>query len=262
MQIEIQHPAFSTQQLAVETAGIFSGPKLLLNGVAVEKSKGSYTVANDAGEEVAVKLKYNYFDPIPKIEIGGEVETLADPLAWYEWLWIGLPLVLVAIGGAIGGFLGALAATANGRVFRSGNSTAQKWIYSLVITALTLSLFAAIAKQFHSLRTPSIESQLEAAAAEVNRAGKKMVDKDTQLGSAFAGPGKVLTLHYTMVNMAAGTAPSAGELQVLFAPEVRKNVCASEMRQLLENDVALRYVYHESGGSRFGDIRITRHDCR
>ena len=262
MQIEVQDPAFTTQQLAVETAGIFSGPKLLLNGVPVEKSKEIYTVANDAGEEVAVKLKYNYFDPIPKIEIGGAVEALADPLAWFEWLWIGLPLLLVAIGGAIGGALGMVAATANGRVFRSGNSTAQKWIYSLVITALTFSLFAAIAKSVQSLRTPSVESQLEEAAAEINRGGQKMVDKVTRLDGASAGPGKLLTLRYTMLNMTPANAPSPAVLQALLAPDIKRSVCVSEMRQLLDRDIAVKFVYHEAGGSPFGEIRILRWDCK
>jgi hypothetical protein len=40
MRIEVQHPAFKRKHLSVETPTVFSGPKLLLNGVAVKKEKG------------------------------------------------------------------------------------------------------------------------------------------------------------------------------------------------------------------------------
>src|ERR1035437_4151265 len=35
MRIEVQHPAFKSQRLSVETASLLGGPKLLLNGAVV-----------------------------------------------------------------------------------------------------------------------------------------------------------------------------------------------------------------------------------
>jgi hypothetical protein len=39
MRIGIRHPAFKAKHLSVEQASFFSGPKLLLAGVAVKKQK-------------------------------------------------------------------------------------------------------------------------------------------------------------------------------------------------------------------------------
>jgi hypothetical protein len=55
MRIEVNHPAFKRQHLSVETASsVFSGPKLLLNGVAVKRVRGRYPVTSDSGAEKLV----------------------------------------------------------------------------------------------------------------------------------------------------------------------------------------------------------------
>jgi hypothetical protein len=145
MRLEITHPAFRTQRLAVETAGWFTGPELLVNGSVAEKRKGRYTVASDSGTETAVELKYNFFDPVPKAKIGGESIELAPPLKWYEYAWIGIPVLLIFMGGAIGGFVGALGAVASGRVFRGSYSTAAKYGLSALIALGALVAFVVLA---------------------------------------------------------------------------------------------------------------------
>ena len=151
MQIEIAHPQFQAQRLAVETAGWLRGPKLFLNGAPVERRKGLYTVRADSGEDVAVKLKYNLVDPIPKAEIAGSPIEIVPALRAYEYVWIGLPLVLIAIGGALGGFLGALGAVANGRVFRGDRGTAAKYVLAALITLATVAAFVGFSTMFHVL---------------------------------------------------------------------------------------------------------------
>src|SRR5712691_1327920 len=117
MQLEVAHPAFKMQRLAVETAGWFRGPRLLINGALAEKRKGRYSVTSDSGVPTSIELKYNYLDPIPKVKIGDELVELARSLTWYEYLWIGIPIILIFTGGAIGGFVGALAVYTSARVF-------------------------------------------------------------------------------------------------------------------------------------------------
>jgi hypothetical protein len=70
MRIGIKHPAFKSRHLSVEQASFFSGPKLLLDGMAVKKEKGGYPVASDSGQTVLVQMRYNLLDPIPTIKIG------------------------------------------------------------------------------------------------------------------------------------------------------------------------------------------------
>jgi|SRR5271169_1670919 len=134
MEIEVQHPEFKSQHLTVEAAAALHGPKLLLNGAFIKKQKGRYIVKSDSGMDTIIQLKYNYLDPIPKIKIAEKVIEIVSPLRWYEYLWIGIPIALVAAGGAIGGLCGGLAANTNGRIFRSDRGLLAKYGLSALIT--------------------------------------------------------------------------------------------------------------------------------
>jgi hypothetical protein len=149
MEIEISHSVFKEKKLAVETAGWIRGPKLLVNGEVIKKVKGRYIVKNDDGAETTIQLKYNFLDPIPKIKIGENTLELASSLKWYEYVWIGIPILLVFAGGAIGGFFGGAAAVTNGRLFRSDRSLLSKYGFSLLTTigAVILYIIFAIAFQ-------------------------------------------------------------------------------------------------------------------
>jgi hypothetical protein len=149
MEIEISHSVFKEKKLAVETAGWIRGPKLLVNGEVIKKVKGRYIVKNDDGAETTIQLKYNFLDPIPKIKIGENTLELASSLKWYEYVWIGIPILLVFAGGAIGGVFGGAAAVTNGRLFRSDRSLLSKYGFSLLTTigAVILYIIFAIAFQ-------------------------------------------------------------------------------------------------------------------
>lgn len=41
MKIEVEHPAFKTKRLAVETTGLFQSPQLLVNGSVIKKKQGA-----------------------------------------------------------------------------------------------------------------------------------------------------------------------------------------------------------------------------
>jgi hypothetical protein len=56
MRIEIQHPAFKSKRLSVETASFLAGPKLLLNGVVLKRKGRSYLVGSDSDQELAIKV--------------------------------------------------------------------------------------------------------------------------------------------------------------------------------------------------------------
>jgi hypothetical protein len=151
MQIEITHPAFKINRLTVQTAGWFSWPKLLVNGSLAEKHKGRFTVVSDSGQETVIELKYNFLDPVPKVKVAGETLELVPSLRWFEYAWIGIPLLLVLIGGAIGGFVGAIGAAANGRVFRGAYSTPAKYGLSALIALGALITYVILAIAFHLL---------------------------------------------------------------------------------------------------------------
>ena len=140
MEIAIPQEGFENRRFAVRTAGLLSGPKVLIDGAPAERHKGAYLVRNNQGEAVEVKLKSGLLDPVPRVEIAGQALRLVKPLAWYEYLWMAIPIVLVFIGGALGGLCGAAAVYASARVFRSNQDTAMKFVIS---TAYSLAAFVA-----------------------------------------------------------------------------------------------------------------------
>lgn len=140
MDIPIAVPGMEGQNLALRLAGTFSGAKLMLNGQELSKQNGVFNVRANSGSMIAVKLKGRFLDPIPNVLVGGQTIELAPPLAWYQYAWMAIPIVLVFAGGAIGGLCGGLAAGISSRVFRSERSEGMKYALTGLIS---LGAFAA-----------------------------------------------------------------------------------------------------------------------
>ncbi len=126
MEFPISYPGFEGQNLTVKPAG-FLGARLLQNGSPLKRQKGFYFVKNNAGIQVRIKLKSNFPDPIPKVIIDKDLIQLAAPLKWYEYLWMGLPILLIFLGGAVGGGIGGYATYTNGKIFRTQRSVWAKY---------------------------------------------------------------------------------------------------------------------------------------
>jgi len=149
MEFPVQHPRFQQQRLAVRKAGVFSGEKVVLNGQVIERRQGVYTVTDDTGAAVPVKLKQRFYDPIPNVLIDQEVVRLVEPLKPIEYVWGWAPIALMVLGGAIGGAIGGGVGYVNACVFRSTMGTAQKFLVTALLSCLAVVLYlvAAIAFQ-------------------------------------------------------------------------------------------------------------------
>ncbi len=145
MEYSVSHPFFERQQLAVRTAGLFKGAVLLLDGQPMKSKMGKYVIKNDAGDDTSVRIDANFIDPIPVVKIGTEVVRLAPAFSWYEYVWIGIPVLLVFVGGALGGGIGVAAAYSNSRIFRSDRGTGAKYLLTGVTTVAALVAFLVLA---------------------------------------------------------------------------------------------------------------------
>ena len=101
--------------------------------------------------EIILKVKNNFLDPIPKIEIDKEEIQLARPLTWYEYTWMGLPIILVLAGGGLGALIGILATYSSSRVFRSERSTFSKYLVTGIISVIAVIVFFVLAVIFEML---------------------------------------------------------------------------------------------------------------
>lgn len=151
MKIAINQPEFDGRGLHLQTPGLFSGARLYVDGARVRKRNGGYLLRDNAGREVTAKLKATPFDPIPRVQIGEQVLRLAEPLGWYEYVWMCLPLGLLFGGGALGGGLGAAAAYCNALIFRSGYSTALKYLLTGLVTVGAVASFVVLATLLQAL---------------------------------------------------------------------------------------------------------------
>jgi hypothetical protein len=136
MEYGVVHPFFERRQLAVRTAGLFKGSVLLLDGQPMKAKMGRYVIKNDAGDDTAVRI-----DATPAF-------------SWHEYAWIGIPVLLVFVGGALGGGLGVAAAYSNSRIFRSDRGTGTKYLLTGLTTVAALVAFLVLATAIQiALRT-------------------------------------------------------------------------------------------------------------
>jgi hypothetical protein len=148
MDIPVNHPGFEGRGLAVRTAGFWSGGTIVLDGSRQPSKKGKFLLRDNTGREVAARLKSNGIDPVPKLEIGGSLVELARPLRWYEYAWMGLPVVLVFAGGALGALIGLGATYANARILRSERSTGARYGITAMISVSSAIVFLVLAAVF------------------------------------------------------------------------------------------------------------------
>jgi hypothetical protein len=134
MDIPVRLPGLEGQNVALRAAGAFSGPKLMLNGHPLAKQNGLFQLRSNAGSTMSVKFKGRFLDPIPNLEVGGQTVQLAPALAWYQYVWMSLPILLVFGGGAIGGLCGGVAAVSSSRVFRSNLGEGMKYALTGLIS--------------------------------------------------------------------------------------------------------------------------------
>jgi hypothetical protein len=134
MDIPVRLPGMEGQNVALRTAGAFSGPKLMLNGQPLTKQNGLFQLRSNTGSTVAVKFKTRFLDPIPNLVVGGQTIQLTPALAWYQYVWMSIPILLVFGGGAIGGFCGGVAAVSSSRIFRGNYSEGTKYALTGLIS--------------------------------------------------------------------------------------------------------------------------------
>ena len=140
-------PGFEGQQIAVEMGKGFGKPQLFVNGqpAPLAPQKGRFLLRQNDGTEVLAHFKSGFPDPAPVLVAGTQTIKLAEPLAWYQWLWGAWPIVLLLLGGAIGGLLGGGAAAINAQIFRSNRSTFTKYALTAVISVIAFTTWLFVA---------------------------------------------------------------------------------------------------------------------
>ena len=137
---------FEGQTIEVQSQGLLSGARLLVNGKSAPKGtkRGEMLLRRNDGREVIAKFQTAFLD-VPKLHVDDQVIQVAEPMKWYEWVWNAIPLLIVFLGGIIPFLIGFAAFSINTTLFRSQKSTLAKYGLTALVSFAALALLLLLA---------------------------------------------------------------------------------------------------------------------
>ena len=153
MQYNIEAVGFEGRELFLEAAGMFAGPKFMIDGSLAPKGnkRGEFLLTRNDGQEVVAKFGFNFLDTVPPILIDNKKINLIEPLKWYQWVWAGWPILLLFAGGAIGAILGIIATSINVRLFRSQIASVGQYLAVAGVSGVAAALYFVVVVAIQSL---------------------------------------------------------------------------------------------------------------
>jgi len=155
--------------------------------------------------------------------------------------------------------------SSNARAFAMSTAAGRTWLTAIAYIALTAAL-GIVGAQQKSVTPPPVESpeqQLQEAATSVNRKTPVMVDNETRLDRAEAGPGLLFTYHYTLMNIRKA-AVDPGRLDEVvrgtMRETLRSKVCTS-LKSMLDLNATIRYHYLDEDGADLVTLAFSQADC-
>ena len=73
------------------------------------------------------------------------IEQPKPKFTWYQYVWIGWPLILIILGGAIGGGLGGAAAAINYKIFQKIQHPVLRYVWTGLISVAAVMAWLVIA---------------------------------------------------------------------------------------------------------------------
>lgn len=147
MNYTVNVQGFEGQKLEVQSPSFFAGYRLLVNGEPAPKGpkRNQMFLRRNDGKEVLATWKPQVlgFD-VPQLVVDGTSISLVPPLKWYEWVWAGLPILLVFAGGALGAVIGFIAFSVNCKIFRAPLGLILKFLFSGAISIVAVVVYALI----------------------------------------------------------------------------------------------------------------------
>lgn len=154
MKYNFQLPDFPNSNFEIETSIWTGKTKLQKDNVQIEQSseKGKpFLIPNSSGEIIKAFPKQSFPDFVPILEINGTKNQIVEKLKWFQYVLGGLPILLVFVGGAIGGAIGAVGTITNYNVFRQEGIELSKYLKIIGITVVSFVLYFTIATAISTL---------------------------------------------------------------------------------------------------------------
>jgi len=147
MKYNFQLQEFPNSNFEIDTSIWTGRSQLFKDNVRIQQSdeKGKpFLIPDMNGNLVMAFPKTSFPDPVPNLTIGGKKIQIVEKLKWFEYLIGGLPILLL-LGGALGGAIGALGSIINFRIFRQEGITAIKYlkIFGIIFSCFLIYLLIA-----------------------------------------------------------------------------------------------------------------------
>jgi len=135
-------PGFEGRRVFLKTAGIVSGPKVLVGDAVAPRGKrrGTFSLRKNDGTLAEVRLKHRVLDPVPIVEFDGRQIEVVRPLRWYEYIWMALPILLLH-GGALGALFGIGAIHISSRIIRTERSAWVRYASTGLVAVWAVGAF-------------------------------------------------------------------------------------------------------------------------
>src|SRR5258708_1901146 len=148
MRYPLQLDGFEGQTVEVQPSGLLTGPKLLVNGQLAGPGlrRGHLVLRRNDGREVIAIWKPQLLGlDVPRLQVDGKLVNVVQPLKWYVWIWCGLPILLLLIGGALGALAGFVAFAINTKIFRTSLPGPAKLGLTLLVSVLGVAAYLVTA---------------------------------------------------------------------------------------------------------------------
>jgi hypothetical protein len=147
-------PALAGSDVALDSSGFWRST-LTVDGRVYKSRRKVFTVERPGRPPLEVRLKARLFDPVPNLEVDGEVVQVVPALQWYEYVWCCLPLALLPLGGALGGAIGGATSVVNVTAFRSVQHPLGRYALAGAITFGAFAAFLLLALRLSMLAAPA-----------------------------------------------------------------------------------------------------------
>ena len=140
-------PGCENKKVEVQVAGFITPIKIFVNGEQSRpgKKRNELIINGKNGKPVSVFVQSAFFDTVPRLRVGGQTINVAPPLKWHQYVWSGVPLILVLYGGMLGAILALIGFIFNIRLARSNLSPLLRFAAIGGVTILVWAIYFVLA---------------------------------------------------------------------------------------------------------------------
>ena len=142
--------------VVISTNAFWGRPGVTVGGLPAPRTgKRRYALPTLAGGDVDATVRTGFADPYPTVEVDGVQHRTGPTVPVILRVLAPLPILLVAVGGLVGGIIGALGFAANLTIARTRTPAAVKALVMLAVAGAACVVWLGIAIAVRGAVSPS-----------------------------------------------------------------------------------------------------------